>query len=53
LPITRAGALEEDTLMFPRYWTITIDGRTVTVVASTRAAAEAIAARLVAKEKRL
>jgi hypothetical protein len=35
--------------MFPRYWTITIDGRTVTVVAGTREAAERIAARLLAK----
>jgi hypothetical protein len=38
--------------MFPRYWTITVEGHTVTVVAGTREAAERIAARIVAKAER-
>jgi hypothetical protein len=35
--------------VFPRRWSVTIAGRTVTVVAGTREAAERIAARLVAQ----
>jgi hypothetical protein len=37
--------------MFPRAWTVTIDGHTVTVVAGTREAAEKIAARRFARGK--
>jgi hypothetical protein len=36
-------------LMAPRYWTVTVDGRTVTVVAGTRAAAEKLAAQRMAR----
>jgi hypothetical protein len=35
--------------MAPRYWTVTIEGRTITVVAGTREAAEKIAAQRIAK----
>ena len=35
--------------MFPRTWTVTVGGHTVTVVAGTREAAEKIAARRVAR----
>src|SRR5262245_61777791 len=35
--------------MAPRYWKITIEGKTVTVVAGTREAAEKIAAKRIAK----
>jgi hypothetical protein len=34
--------------MAPRYWTVTVEGRTLTVVAGTRAAAEKLAARRLA-----
>jgi hypothetical protein len=34
--------------VFPRTWTVTVSGKTVTVVAGTREAAEKIAARRVA-----
>jgi hypothetical protein len=37
--------------MFPRSWTVTVDGHTVTVVAGTREAAEKIAARRIARGK--
>ena len=37
--------------MAPRYWTVTIAGRTVLVVAGTREAAETIAARRVAQRR--
>jgi hypothetical protein len=33
----------------PRYWTVTVSGRTVVVVAGTRQAAEKIAARRIAQ----
>jgi hypothetical protein len=35
--------------MFPRAWTVTVSGQTVTVVAGTREAAEKIAARRIAR----
>jgi hypothetical protein len=35
--------------MFPRYWTVTVNGQTVTVVAGTREAAEKIAAKRIAR----
>lgn len=35
--------------MAPRYWTVTTAGRTLTVVAGTREAAEKIAAQRIAK----
>jgi hypothetical protein len=35
--------------MAPRYWTVTIEGRTITVVAGTREAAEKIAAQRLKK----
>jgi hypothetical protein len=35
--------------MAPRYWKVTIEGRTITVVAGTREAAEKIAAQRIAK----
>jgi hypothetical protein len=35
--------------MAPRTWTVTVKGRTVSVVAGTRQAAEKIAARRIAK----
>jgi hypothetical protein len=38
--------------MAPRYWTVTVEGHTVTVVAGTREAAEKIAARRIAKANR-
>jgi hypothetical protein len=37
--------------MAPRFWTVTIRDRTVTVVAGTREAAEKIAARRIARGK--
>jgi hypothetical protein len=37
--------------MAPRYWTVTIGDRNVTVVAGTREAAEKIAARRIARGK--
>jgi hypothetical protein len=37
--------------MGPRFWTVTIGGRTLTVAASTREAAEKIAARRIATGK--
>jgi len=37
--------------MFPRTWTVTVDGRTVSVVAGTREAAEKIAVRRIARGK--
>jgi hypothetical protein len=38
--------------MFPRTWTVTVSGQTVTVVAGTREAAEKIAARRIARSYR-
>jgi hypothetical protein len=35
--------------MFPRYWTVTVAGRTVTVAAPTREAAEKFAAQRIAR----
>jgi len=35
--------------MAPRFWTVTVSGRTVTVAAGTREAAEKIAARRIAR----
>ena len=35
--------------MAPRRWTVTVAGRTVTVVAGTREAAEKVAARRIAR----
>jgi hypothetical protein len=37
--------------MFPRIWTVTVGGRTVSVVAGTREAAEKIAAHRIARGK--
>jgi hypothetical protein len=37
--------------MFPRHWTVTIESKTVVVVAGTREAAEKIAARRLANGK--
>jgi len=34
--------------MAPRYWTVTVAGQTITLVASTREAAEKIAAQRIA-----
>jgi hypothetical protein len=38
--------------MAPRYWTVTVEGQTLTVVAGTREAAEKIAARRIAQARR-
>jgi hypothetical protein len=38
--------------MAPRYWTVTVEGHTLTVVAGTREAAEKIAARRLAQARR-
>jgi hypothetical protein len=38
--------------MAPRYWTVTVEGHTLTVVAGTREAAEKIAARRIAQARR-
>jgi hypothetical protein len=38
--------------MFPRTWTVTVDGRTLSVVAGTREAAEKIAAHRIARDRR-
>lgn len=38
--------------MAPRYWRVTVEGHTLTVVAGTREAAEKIAARRIAQSRR-
>ena len=39
--------------MAPRYWKVTVEGRTMAVVAGTREAAEKIAARRLAQSRRV